>query len=494
MFDSENATPPGDIFQIDGIGTRTGMSIDAKSNQIVYFAPRGEVTPYLYDTIDADFDGDDVEDTTLVVMNRVDADGTVYYADISGETPVFYKSSESGLVETNDDDVTFNPKVSPGSLLTDADGITFYTEDMLAEVAYFALDGEEYTYSNDEKRFVISKRSDASFPAETGLNGHSYSEYGITLQPVYEFLSNDTYEITFFMKFNDIIHENGDPPLPEETAQANANRYFLDYFEANDGEKKQSIIDNFEDYANIVSFVKDDENTEEDEDDGSKISTRTLGNIFSKDGDNYGVKSALAAAFESIRSEARIIKGIFDQYCISLSPQADVETTNTADNPYNYYIDEEKLFNDIPSDNSQLRFYTGDRFSAVIYRGDKYVYNYGADYYDGSDNSKLSIIIATGDVEVNGTFFGLIIAGGDIYLKENCILNRFAEGVAGAYNSDTIRAEHIHDSSVDVDGVHDRLLKDYFKMDISKEFLYSSSRSGDAWNVDDLVSYKNWHR
>ncbi len=480
LFDDDDTTMPGSSVTTDRIGARTGMSIDAKFNQVIYFAPKGEVTPYLLRTGEFDVGG---EMKTLIYMNRTDDDGTNYFADYNNGNPIFYKSSDSGLVSATG--VEYDPQVTAGTLETDADGITFYKEADLNKVAYFALNGEQYEYNSAKKEFVLSQPSSASFPAEIfppvpNREPPTYSDYAITLQPIYEYLSGGSdgsggvYEITFFMKFNDTV----DPATNKVTvdAQEHANQFFLDYFNASN-DNKQKIIDNIDDYTNIIT--------------SSITSRRTVGNtIGGSDSNNYSIIQALSAAFNSIRAEAETIGNIFNQFCIGLASKIDAENLDpdpTKRNPYDFYIDETKIFTDLPLPNSELRFYNNEGFTGLIFRGD-------FTYTSTSVYSDLHILIATGDVHVKGTFNGLIIAGGNIYLDDNCTLNKYAEGVANAYNADTIDGEHVHDSTQTINNIPDRILKDYFKMDISKEFMYSSSRSGDAWNVEGLVTYKNWHR
>ncbi|MBR3620418.1 MAG: hypothetical protein IKN56_02845, partial [Clostridia bacterium] len=474
LFDGDDSTVAGDSVITEGIGSRTGMSMDAKFTQILYFAPKGEVKPYYLKTGEFEVGG---VNKTLIYLDRTDADGTNYFADYNNGNPKFYKSSAEGLVETTG--VEYKPKVEPGELETDADGMSFFTEDNLAKVAYFALRGEEYTYNLSRNEFVLTTRSEEAFPGDTGLGSKKYSDYGISLQPIYEYLSGNVYEVTFLMQFN----KTGD--APQQSAQANANRYFLDFFNANDA-NKQKIINNIKDYTNII-----DTNAEGED----NIDRRTVGNTISNINGSYRIVAALEYAFESIKQEAKTIKDIFDQYCIGLSSKIDYTLLDPTDkskwNPYNYYIDETKIYSDLPQPDSELQFYNSgtDHPTAIIHRG-----NYN--YVQSAASADLHILIATGDVYVKGRFNGLIIAGGNVYFNDNCTLNKYAEGVATAYNADTIvhGEDDIHNPSQTVGGIPDRLLKDYFRMDISKEFMYSSTRSGDAWNVEELVSYKNWHR
>ncbi len=468
LYDNDGSTSASDSVVTDGIGSRTGMSMDAKFNQIIYFAPKGEVKPYYLKTGDFEVGG---ETKTLIYLKRTDEDGTNYFADYNDGNPVFYKSSDSGLVSATG--VDYDPQVEAGVLETDADGMSFYTEEDLAKVAYFALNGEEYSYNSSRNEFVISHHSDAALPEDTGLGTKKYSDYGITLQPIYEWLSGNVYEVTFFMQFN----KTGDSP--QESAQANANRYFIDYFNASDA-NKQRIINNIKDYTNIIDT--DNEGVD-------NIDRRTVGNTISNINGSYRIVAALEYAFESIKQEAKTIKDIFDQYCISLANKS-ASTSQGADNPYNYYIDEAKIFADLPQPDSELKFYNNGKLSAVIHRGD---YTYTA----SSANSDLNILIATGNIYIKGRFNGLIIAGGDVILNDNCTLSKYAEGVAAAYNADTIEHDEgsVHDSTQSVNGVPDRQVKDYFQnAEILNEFMYSASRTGDAWNVEGLVSYKNWHR
>ena len=494
LYDSDDDTNPAGGVTSDDIGSRTGMSMDVKFNQIIYFAPKGQVTPYKLRTFIWDVNNDDdgttektTDNKTLIYMISPDGDDTSYYAEATGTGYNFYKLTEGDSPQiVPATGVTYNPQVEPGTLVTDADGMTFYTENMLKEVAYFALNGEEYIYNTTKKTFELTKNSEESLPSETGLSGKAYSDYGITLMPVYQYLSNYTYQITFFMKFNDVNEDGkivtGSNEAVASTAQNNANQFFFDYFNANDN-NKEKIINNIESYTNIIA--------------SESTNRRTAGNTLINSSSGYEIVRALEAAFNSIKNEADFIKGIFDQYCISLSSQTDIDYSAKSDefkqnpNPFDYYVKVDKINEDISGESGKIKFYNttnnGPECTAVVVKG-----NYS--YPNTSDGNSIHIIIATGDVTVTGSYNGLILSGGDIILDGNCVLNKYAEGVAIAYSADSVTGDHVHDSTGSVNGQIDRLLKDYLDENISQEYLYSSSSSGDAWNVEGLVTYKNWHR
>ena len=467
-FGNENTTTD------DNISVRTGMSIGTKYNQIIYFAPRGSVQPYEY-------------------ILAKDDDGNLYYAmqdeihyakvTDDGSHPMYVMNEEGHLVSSSDA-VPYNPKVRTGTIALDTDGITFFTSAQYDKIAYFALNGETYEYDADENRFVLTERSNAYFPSGSDMAGKKFSDYGISLQPIVENLpptGEDSHprEVTFFLKFNATGTD------AEHSAQGNANRFLLDYYNESTA-NAEKIISNLKAYVDF--FTHDNL-------------------MYSLAG--HGITSeelllALPENFEGLREKSEFIGSMFENSKKTLS-NTYIETT--AQNPFEYYINSSKIAEDIP-DGGRLVFYAPQKDAAGDYVRDsandnKIVYAESAvivrgDYvYDSSEPSTLCMIIATGNVTVERSFNGLIFAAGDVSVVGNITLNRYADGVEEAYFADTVtgtlNGDHLHNSTATVGAVKDRLIKDYFNASLT-EGQSSATGSVEAWNIDDLVAYENYHR
>jgi hypothetical protein len=451
---------PTDIGQ-DKIGARTGMSVDTKLNQLIYFAPRGEVKAYVHEEIPASIDGTTKQ---LVKMKQSSPSAPLYYADYNKGNPIFYRvDGENGLVVDNTYD-DYDPVVTARALTADTDGIAFYNKENLNKIEYFALNGETYKYSKTQKEYVIETPSDESFPASLYMPG-KYSDYGITLMPIYQPLSGGMYEVTFFLHFPD---------------QDSANRYFKDYYDAKDESGKyvhrDTIQKNIDSYMELVNSADATE---------FKNKIKSYGNLLTKGTgtDKYGIIEAARGSFNALKNQSAELSNIFKQYCICLSSKP---VNTLADNPYDCYINEDKILADTTTSRTQLTFYSDGKPVAIVKRGN----------YTDTPADTVCIIVATGNVTVNKDFNGVIFSGGNITLANNSTLNKYADGVAVAYNSDTISTAHVHDSTATGEGgIPDRLLKEYFNFNILENTSSTDDPiSGEAWNVERLVAYRNWRR
>lgn len=463
-----------DASEDNNISVRTGMSIGTKYNQIIYFAPKGSVQPYEYIIAK-----DDEGDLYYAMQDEI------HYAKVTddGSHPMYVMNEEGHLVSSSDA-VPYNPKVRTGSIALDTDGITFFTSEQYAKIAYFALTGETYEYDADENRFVLTERSTADFPSGSDMAGKKYSDYGISLQPIVENLpatgeDPNPREVTFFLKFN----ATGDDP--EHSAQGNANRYFFDYYDENTA-NAEKINGNLEAYVDLL---------------GQDLPLYSLtGNAFSSE----GLIQAEPKNFAALRERSEFIGSMFENAKKTLS-NTYIETT--AQNPFEYYINSSKIEEDIP-DGGRLVFYAPQKDAAGDYVRDsandnKIVYAESAvivrgDYvYDNDEPGTLCMIIATGNVTVERSFSGLIFAAGNVSVVGNITLNRYADGVEEAYFADTVtgtlNGDHLHNSTATVGAVKDRLIKDYFNASLT-EGQSSATGSVEAWNIDDLVAYENYHR
>jgi hypothetical protein len=89
----------------------------------------------------------------------------------------------------------------------------------------------------------------------------------------------------------------------------------------------------------------------------------------------------------------------------------------------------------------------------------------------------IKIIVATGDVEVNSDFTGLIISGGTVNVMANLQADR--EGVSQAFAAKATI------------GADEKRILDFLKI-TSEDDAGTGEHSENNWNLDKLVTYQNW--
>jgi hypothetical protein len=83
----------------------------------------------------------------------------------------------------------------------------------------------------------------------------------------------------------------------------------------------------------------------------------------------------------------------------------------------------------------------------------------------------------------------LIICGGNITINGKATFSSDSDSVVSAYSADNLQ-----DPSEKVKEQGDLSVKDFFRIDISKQYFESQSGAGDAWDVAALVTYDKWSR
>lgn len=170
------------------------------------------------------------------------------------------------------------------------------------------------------------------------------------------------------------------------------------------------------------------------------------------------------------------MRATFDQMKKTLiDGNTSVASTTT---PYTYIVDTEKISEMANTVTVQTgsgvmkEFYIGDDLVGVVVNG-SYKLNGHA------DQAKLRLVLASGNVEVSHNYKGLIISGQDILLYDDVWIQQ----------KDTEVLSAIKNASAE-DG---EALSSYFLRGITSEFETPGASSGSGgWNLDNLVTYKNW--
>lgn len=401
-------------------GVRMGESLSGKLNQKLYYAPYDSVS-YYTKIISSGYEINDIEDP----------DGAVHYieTDENGVHHYFKYVTESegeDPVRVDLPDEPYNPKTSGTRLESGQSKITIFSKSDFFKIDHFD--------------FNTTVNSDVNKP---------FSDYGITLKPIYKWHDSDTVMVYFFMEFD---------------TQENANRYFIDYYEKTVEDGNYQVA-NWQDGYLSVSRV----------DYPLKI---TSGAVYMGFDDNHSLINPVTIDTESInslRTEADFISQIFSNFCKTLT---NTIVTTDATNPFDYYVKVEQV-EDIIDTNGVMNFYSRNKLTAKVVNG-----NYT---YDGSDEY-LCLIVSTGNVTVTSDFEGLIICAGDIIINSKAQFRSSSERVIAAFVADNAQDEEDHK----VEGEYQ--FRDFFNVDISQQYTESESKEGDAWNVAKLVTFSNWKR
>lgn len=257
-------------------------------------------------------------------------------------------------------------------------------------------------------------------------DGKKISTYTNDVQLVFHPLSGSQTLVYYYMKFN---------------TTEKASQYFADYFQHNSTEIKK--------YLQIYS-------------DGIAANNTTVksiaGDIVSYDG--TGVNLINASPSVSATTSQKLAT-MFANLCATLSTNISGEGT-----VYNYVVNEDAI-DTLLADETEFK--TGEEVLAVVKKGD-YTIN-------SSTPDTLKIVVATGDVEVNAAFTGLIISGGTVNVKANLQADR--EGVSQAF---------VSKATV---GADEKRILDFLKI-TSEDAATGETPSENSWDMDKLVTYQNW--
>lgn len=114
-------------------------------------------------------------------------------------------------------------------------------------------------------------------------------------------------------------------------------------------------------------------------------------------------------------------------------------------------------------------YFTVDGNNAAVIAKGNYTYNYG-------ESSNIHIIIATGDVTVNGSYTGLILCRGKLTMNGSV-----------TYNSEQVLA------ALQATAANGRTVLSYLN-DGSNTVGSGGAQTGGSWDVDALVGYSNWKK
>ena len=216
---------------------------------------------------------------------------------------------------------------------------------------------------------------------------------------------------------------------------ANANAFFSDYFTA----KKSTITSYLKQYVTMTS---------------TSGTVQSASYTIKQNGDDYSLVPFYSGSFET--SSAQMIS-TFNQLTTTLFEKP--SAANEYKTPYRYFVDTDKVDT-----------VTGTKTfgnSGVVCNGDYRI--------DGS-NPALRVVIASGDVTVaaNVKFNGLIISGGTVTLGSGATVTADDAGVTAAF------------------GTAD--LGSYLRHGASGGGKTDDKDSNTGWNLDKLVTYKNWSK
>ena len=420
---------------------RMGESISGKNNQQLYFAPFGSVVCYKPEKI---FDSDDdydyfLNDTGHYIEHKRSDNTNKYF--------VFVKDSEGH--DTNEKQYLPNEDYNPVCYSAPFDAgqsmETLLTAEEFYEIDHFSLTGEDIP----------------------DLPGKKFADYGIDLRPLYKWYDEDTVVVFFFLKFD---------------SQVNANQYFIDCFNASINGSSSKNITKWLD-AFILNETKNSL--------FGHFRRTTTGSFYTDFDSSHRFLNPVTLDESSINElidRAEFVERIFNNYCKTLT---NVVVDTDAQTPFDYYIHKSRSdagdragILDLLSENQTMNFYTRDKLTAVVARGD-YTYTGG--------NPDICLIIATGDVNVLASFNGLIICDGNIYIKDKVTLTNSSDKILAAFKSADSSPDTLSGGSYTT-VVGDYALKDFFNIDILEQYENSESKDGDAWNVASLVTFDKWSR
>lgn len=322
-----------------------------------------------------------------------------------------------------------------------------------------------------------------NIPSAT-LNGHTLAEYGLTqnnIQRVFKRINSKITLVYYYVSFDST----------SDTARANANRYFQDYYGANQqtmeaytGLYTKAIkVRNQESGAYIMHLAGNVTMYDNTASVGSKESL--VGATLTSDGANAGYQALLASDQLKFQALSKKMIDVYEQLLPS--------EKNDAANAYTNLVNEEEIntftgvLNGSSENKVQAKYFgnsTGSLsekdYKAVIVKGDYTYPEAGFGEFKG-------LIIATGNVKVTKEFHGTILSGGSITLDENVNVEADRDAVLHAltYSRSVTGDSGVAQEFHVVDFLHG-----------GEGYLSNSGKTykNSEINLGDLIVYENWQK
>lgn len=261
------------------------------------------------------------------------------------------------------------------------------------------------------------------------------SKYGASLKTIHKNYpgANGQRIAYFFLQFDTPAH---------------ANAYFSDYFSSN----SSRINDYINDYTTLTSATGT-----------TQAAGYTI--VSSKDTNGKTTYSLGTVPSAALGTGAAQMQSTFGQLTRTLFASSSI--TDDATTPYTYFVDTTKINSALPS--GRTEFTTDGKTLGIICRGDYTI--------DGDIPDTVRVVIATGNVTVARDFSGLIIAGGNITLNASVSASSETSTAFGA-------AATINGTAYTLG---DFLLHGATNTD-------SAGGSNSGWNLDALITYRNWKK
>ena len=322
-----------------------------------------------------------------------------------------------------------------------------------------------------------------NIPSAT-LNGHTLAEYGLTqnnIQKIFKRINSKITLVYYYVSFDST----------SDTARANANRYFQDYYGANQqtmeaytGLYTKAIqVRGLQTGACVMHLAGNVAMYDSSAAAGSK--EKLLDATLTSDGANAGYQALLASDQLKFQALSKKMIDVYEQLLPS-------EKTDAA-NAYTNLVNEGEIttfhavLNGSTGNKVEAKYFgntTGSlaeqNYKAVIVKGDYTYPEAGFGEFKG-------LIIADGDVKVTKNFQGTILSGGTITLDQNVNVEPDRDAVLHALTySQTIVSSagktqeyHVVDFLNGGDGYLSSNGKSYKNSDI---------------NLGDLIVYENWQK
>ncbi|MEA4966116.1 MAG: hypothetical protein VB055_09880 [Oscillospiraceae bacterium] len=243
-----------------------------------------------------------------------------------------------------------------------------------------------------------------------------------------------------------------------------ANRYFTDYFETHQEEITRYLKVYSETLTGAASF-------------------QSSGTAYSLAED--GTLSLIPAVqSQTLGVSAARLAEMYQNLCVTLS--ASVKSSGTATSPYNYVVRESDIAQYLAGSEggiSEFKDESGKTLGLIVTNP-----SFSIDAAFKTTYPDVTLVISTGDVNVDTTFSGLIAAKGTVTM--NASLNADRELVSGALKA-TIE--------LTVGGVKGKYPLQDFTV-LGAGITGQSGSSGgktdvtSSWDVDKLVTYQNWKK
>ncbi len=309
-----------------------------------------------------------------------------------------------------------------------------------------------YSVVENGKTYKLSLKNDTLWTIDG--EPKKFSSYNAQIQPVTTLVSGRKI-VYYFLKFGET--KTGDKL--KYSSEENADRYFRDYAAANPEAIKKYV----EKYLDINN---------------SSVAAQTLGNFFT----GMDISGQRVISFKDylsnsmaagVKANAAQDAAAYKNVCQTLSYDVSSEVEN--DNPFTYYVNEEKIKDKISD--GEYKAFTNNEITAIIANGDY--------TYDGSD-STIKLIIATGKITLKKDYNGLIMCGGDLIVSQG-------SGTELNIISDSRQVEKAYAATAEF-GSDKLRAGDFFKVPIGSSNDWSAEAKGTIKSVSGLVTYSNWKK